>query len=331
MSQRQKRVLKSLVTHMDVMTVLFLSLVLAALFLSQNSQFLSAHNLFNMIQQNAALIIVSVGMTFVVISGNMDLSSGSLIVLTACVTGVIFRESGSIGAALGACVAVVALVGMMNASLIAYGRINSVIITLSCMVWARGLALGITGTKSISVSSPVLAAIYRPFAFGFVNISLLTVALCVGVGWFLLTQTKFGRYTKALGENEKTTALAGIQTRLIKWSIFSFAAFLTGIASVVDLARLGSAVTTIGNGMEMNAIVAVVIGGNRLSGGEGSFPKTICGLLFMCFLSNGLTTLGLMDSQRYLLKGAIILAALVIQRVFYLLRLRWLRALNAMA
>ncbi len=330
MKPKQKSLLTGLVTRMDVITVLLLSLALTVFFLSRNSQFLSINNIFNMVQQNAALIIVSVGMTFIVISGNMDLSSGSLIVLTACITGVIFRGTGSIWLGLMACVGAAALIGAINAALIAYGRINAVIITLSCMMWARGLALGITGTKSIPVPSPVLSAIYQPFALGFVNISLVVVVVCVALGWFLLTQTKFGRYTKALGENEKTTALAGINTRLIKWCIFALAALLTGIASVIDLSRLGSAVTTIGNGMEMNAIVAVVIGGNRLSGGEGSFPKTICGLLFMCLLSNGLTTLGLMDSQRYMLKGAIILAALAIQRGFYLLRLRWLKALNAM-
>ncbi len=329
MNPKTKAVLKAFVTRMDVITVVLLSLVLAGFFLSGNRQFLSANNIFNMLQQNAALIIVSVGMTFIVISGNMDLSSGALIVLTACITGVIFRDTGNIWLGLAACVLAAVSIGMMNATLIAYGKINAVIITLSCMMWARGLALGVTGSKSIPVSSGVLEFIYKPFAGGFVNLSLVVVALCVAAGWFLLTQTRFGRYTKALGENEKTTALAGVNTRRIKWFIFSFAALLTGIASVVDLARLGSAVTTIGNGMEMNAIVAVVIGGNRLSGGEGSFPKTIFGLLFMCLLSNGLTTLGLMDSQRYLLKGAIILAALAIQRGFYILRLHWLRALNA--
>lgn len=330
MTRQHRAFFKPLVKHMDVLTILFLSALLTAFFLSRNPGFLSVANLSNILQQNAALIIVSVGMTFVVISGNMDLSSGSLIVLTACLTGVILRGTGNIWLGMAACVGVAVLVAAMNAALIAYGRINAVIITLSCMIWARGLALGITGSKSIPVASPVLQAIYQPFAAGFFNVSLVLVAACVAAGWFLLTRTKFGRYTKAIGENEHATELTGVNARLVKFCIFTLAGLLTGIASLVDLSRLGSAVAMIGYNMEMNAIVAVVIGGNRLSGGEGSFAKMLCGLLFMCLLTNGLATLGLMDSQIYLLKGAIILAALAIQRGAGLLRLRWLRALSAM-
>ena len=330
MNAKTKKNLTAVVKHMDVLTILLLSAILTVFFVSRNPNFLSLSNLSNIIQQNAALIIVAVGMTFVVISGNMDLSSGSLIVLTACLTGVIFRSTGNIWLGIIACVGVAALIAMMNAALIAYGNINAVIITLACMIWARGLALGITGSKSIPVASAVLQAIYRPFVGSFLNVSFLLVVACVAAGWFLLTRTKFGRYTKAIGESERATQLAGVNTRWIKFCIFAFAGLLTGIASLVDLSRLGSAVAMIGYNMEMNAIVAVVIGGNKLSGGEGSFAKTLCGLLFMCLLTNGLSTMGLMDSQIYLLKGVLILAALVIQRGSNLLRLNWLRKLNDM-
>jgi len=330
MSKKAKAFLKTLVKHMDVLTILLLSVLLTACFLTLNRGFLSVSNISNIIQQNAALIIVAVGITFVIISGNIDLSSGSLIVLTACLTGVIFRETGNIWLGIAACIGAATMIAAMNAALISYGKINAVIITLACMIWARGLALGVTGSKSIPVTSAVLRTIYRPFAAGFFNITLIIVILCVAAGWFLLAQTKFGRYTKAIGENEHATELAGVNTKFIKFCIFTLAGLLTGIASLVDLSRLGSAVAMIGYSMEMNAIVAVVIGGNKLSGGEGSFAKMLCGLLFMCLLTNGLATLGLMDSQIYLLKGAIILAALAIQRGASLLRLRWLRALNAM-
>jgi len=280
--------------------------------------------MFNLLQFNAALIIVAVGMTFVVMSGNMDLSSGAIIVLTASIMGVIFRATDNMWLGIAACIVTATLIGAINGFLIAYLKINAVIITLSCMIWARGLALGITNAKSIVVSSTVLKTIYNTFAFNFVNMSLLIVILCVVAGWFMMTRTKFGRYTKALGENERATELAGINTCFVKWKIFTFAALLTGIASVVDLARLGSAVVTIGDGMELNAIVAVVIGGNKLSGGEGSFGKTLAGLLFMCILSNGLSTMGITDDLKYLLKGAIILGALMIQMLSNRFRINYL-------
>jgi len=317
-----------MISNLNVVSTISLTIALVCVFVSRNNQFLSLGNIFNLIQQNAALIVVAVGMTFVVISGNMDLSSGSLIVLTACITGIIYSETGNIWISLFACVLASTFIGMINGLLIAYLRINAVIVTLSCMIWARGLALGITGASSISIPSKLLSAIYRPFAFGFINISVCIVLFVLVLGWFLLTQTKFGRYTKAIGESEKATDLAGINTKMIKWIIFTLAAFLTGIASVVDLARLGSAVTTIGANMEMNAIVAVVIGGNRLSGGEGSFSKTITGLMFMCVLSNGLSTLAVTDDKLYLIKGIIILGALAVQMVCNIYRINYLKRFN---
>lgn len=328
--KQTKKLRAGLLYRMDVLTVLLLSLLLVIFFTSSNPKFLSINNLYNLLQLNAALIIVSVGMTFVVMSGNMDLSSGSLIVLTASVAGVIFRSTGNIWLALASCVLVATLFGALNGLLIAYLRINAVIITLSAMIFCRGLALGITDAKSIVVSSPVLERIYQPFVFGFLNISLCIVLAALALGWFLMTQTKFGRYAKALGENEKTAALSGVNVRLVKWGIFTFAALMTGVASVVDLARLGSAVVTIGNNMELNAIVAVVIGGNKLSGGEGSFGKTVAGLLFICILYNGLSTMGITDDLMYVLKGGMILAALAIQMLSNRYRTMRLQQLNRM-
>lgn len=317
-----------LVYRLDVITVLVLAALLAVFFSCVNPRFLSLHNLYNMIQLNAALIIVSIGMTFVVMSGNMDLSSGSVIVLAVSVTGVVYRSTGNIWLSMAACLAVAVGIGLLNGFLISYWKINAVIITLSCMVWARGLALGITDAKSIVVSSPVLQAVYTPFALGFFNLSLVIVALCLLGGWFLMAKTRFGRYVKALGENEHATRLAGVDTRRVKWGLFALAGFLAGIASLVDLARLGSAVVTIGSGMELNAIVAVVIGGNRLSGGKGSFGKTVAGLLFMCILTNGLSTMGVTDDKTYLIQGSIILGALILQMLSNRFRLHYLRHAN---
>jgi ribose transport system permease protein len=170
--------------------------------------------------------------------------------------------------------------------------------------------------------------LYNPFAFRFFNVTLVIVILLFYFGWFLLNKTQFGRYTIALGGNEAASEQAGINTRFIKWLIFVFAAFLAGIASVVDLARLGSAVSTLGINMELDAIVAVVIGGNLLSGGEGSFLKTFTGLLFVCILSSGLSTFGVTDDIYYLIRGSIILTVLAVQVICDNYRLAYLKAVN---
>jgi ribose transport system permease protein len=143
-----------------------------------------------------------------------------------------------------------------------------------------------------------------------------------------LNKTRFGRYTLAIGGNEIAAEQAGINTNNIKWVIFIIAAFLTGVSSIVDLARLGSAVSTLGINMEMDAIVAVVIGGNLLSGGEGSFLKTFTGLLFICILSSGLSTFGVTDDIYYLIRGSIILGVLAVQVVCDNYRISFLKAVN---
>ena len=317
------------IKHLDTYSILLMTLVLIVFFLIQNPMFLSVGNLFNLVQQNAALIVVAVGVTFVIISGNIDLSSGSIIVFTSCLTGIIYVATGNIWLAMAACIGMATLIGAFNGLLISKLGINPVIVTLSCMIWAKGLALAITGASSIPMDSPVLSAMYTPFLFDFINISLLVVVGIFVLGWFLLTKTKFGRYTFAIGGNEHAAEQAGIKVQKIKWLIFTFAAFLMGIASVLDLARLGSAVPTIGANMELDAIVAVVIGGNELSGGEGSFLKTFTGLLFMCILSNGISTLGVTDDIFYLIKGGIILGVLAVQVFCNNFRLKYLKATNA--
>jgi len=317
------------IRSLDTYTLLAMTAILTVFFLSQNPLFLSIGNLFNLIQQNAALIIVAVGMTFVVISGNIDLSSGSIIVFTSCLAGIIFSGTGSIWLALAACVAMATAIGAFNGLLISRLRINPVIVTLSCMIWARGLGLAVTNASSIPIDSAVLTTIYQPFLFGFINISLVIVAACFVLGWHLLKNTRFGRYTYAIGENENTTEQAGVNTKRVIWVIFILAAFLMGLASMVDLARLGSSIPTIGVNMELDAIVAVVIGGNKLSGGYGSFSKTLCGLLFMCILSNGLSTLGVTDDLFFLIKGGIILAALAAQITSNNVKSSYMRAIHA--
>lgn len=326
--KQKNRWKKILVLKMDTFAILAMSLLVALFFAVTNSRFLTVSNLFNLIQQNAALAITAVGVTFVIISGNMDLSSGSIIVLCACITGMIFQSTGNIFLGVAASLAVAVVIGMFNGLLISYGKINAVIVTLACMTWARGLALGLTGASSIAVSSDFLNVIYQPFLFGFVNISLLVVIIDLAAGAFLLNHTKFGRYTRAMGESETATELAGIRTKRVKWALFTLAAFLAGIASIIDLARLGSAVTTIGTNMELNAIVAVVIGGNKLSGGEGSFAKTVSGLLFIFILYNGLSTMGLTDDMLYLLRGGIILLVLAVQMLLRRLQAVWMKRLD---
>lgn len=325
--QRNKLIL-IIMKRLDTLSILFMTFVLILLFLLRNHFFLSAGNIFNLIQQNASLSIVAIGMTFVIISGNIDLSSGSIIVLSSCLAGVIFNFTGNIALSLLLCIFVATSIGVLNGLLISKIGINPVIVTLACMIWARGLALAVTNASSIPIDSWFLTCLYNPFALKFFNVIFILLLFLFYFGWFLLNKTRFGRYTLAIGGNEIAAEQAGINTNNIKWVIFIIAAFLTGVSSIVDLARLGSAVSTLGINMEMDAIVAVVIGGNLLSGGEGSFLKTFTGLLFICILSSGLSTFGVTDDIYYLIRGSIILGVLAVQVVCDNYRISFLKAVN---
>ena len=317
------------IKNLDMCSLLVMTVALVVFFLVQTPSFLSLGNLNNLIQINAALVIVAVGVTFVIISGNIDLSSGAILVFTNCFSAWIFQQSGNIWLALVCCVAIACLIGVINGFMIAKMGLNPVIVTLACMIWGKGLALAVSGASSIPIDSPVLTNMYRPFALDFFNVSLILIIAVFVLGWYLLNYTKFGRYTFAIGENEQAANQAGINTSRVKWLIFIFAATLTGVASVVETARFSGGIPTAGDNMEMNAIVAVVIGGTKMTGGEGSFARTFAGLLFMSILSNGLTTLGMNDNIIYVIKGAIILVVLLVQVSANNYRSRYLKMLNA--
>lgn len=294
---------------LQVYGLLIMVILLVVIFNRLNTNFLTLQNFKNIFEQNAALAIVAVGVTFTIISGNFDLSTGSVVALAGVVLAVVFTRTENIALALLAGLGASLLVGLFNGILLSYGGINSVIVTLAAMIWARGLALGITNADSIPFSSPLISFINKPALAGLSPIILLIV-LAYGFGWFMLTRTRLGRYTYALGGDAEATKQAGVDTNLYKLLIFLLSAFLVWLATVVTTARMSAGAPNAVYGLEFDAIVAVIIGGSSMTGGEGSLSKTIVGVLFISILNNGLSTLGMRDSSFFLYKGCIILVAL---------------------
>ena len=183
------------------------------------------------------------------------------------------------------------------------------IVTLAAMIWARGLALAFTEADSIVIRSPFIGFMNNASILG-ISPPILLVVLAYVVGWFLLTRTRLGRYTYAIGGDETATKQAGVRTGLYTMLIFMMSGVWVGVATVITIGRLAAAVPNAAFGLELDAIVAVIIGGNRLSGGEGSMGKTIFGVLFIAILNNGLSTLGVKDAYFFLYKGVAILLAL---------------------
>jgi ribose transport system permease protein len=289
--------------------LLMMVILLMVIFTFLNDRFLTLENFKNILEQNAALAIVAVGVTFTIISGNFDLSTGSVIALAGVILAVVYTTTQNMVLSLLAGLVTCLLLGLFNGVLIAYVGINSVIVTLAAMIWARGLALGITKADSVPFTSPFIEFMNRGSYLGISPIIFLIVIAYI-IGWFFLGRTRLGRYTYALGGDPEATKQAGVNTSLYKLLIFLLSACLVWLGMVVTISRLSAGAPNAVYGLEFDAIVSVIIGGSSMSGGEGNLRKTIIGVLFISILNNGLSTLGMRDSSFYLYKGFIILIAL---------------------
>jgi ribose transport system permease protein len=292
--------------------LLIMAILLVIVFTVLNHDFLTFDNLISILEQNAALAIVAVGVTFTIIAGQFDLSPGSVVALSGVVLAVVLRASHDMAIALAASLAVALACGLFNGVLLSYVGINSVIVTLAAMIWARGLALGITGGDSLPFVNPFIAFMNNRSLFGISPIVVVVVIAYV-VGWFMLNHTRLGRYTYALGGDVEATKQAGVNTDLSKLLLFLLSGVFVWLATVVTTARMSAGAPNAVYGLEFDAIVAVIIGGSSMTGGEGSIRKTIVGVIFLSILNNGLSTMGMRDSAFYLYKGVVILVALLFE------------------
>ena len=289
-----------------------MTVIMVIIFAVFNENFLTLSNLQNVLEQNAALAIVAVGVTFGLIATVLDLSPGSVIALSGVILGLTFQATGNILLALVAGIGSSVLIGVFNGTIIAKSNINPVIVTLACYIWARGLALALTEKASIVVQSPMVGFMNTRW-LGLISPPMILILLAYVAGSLLLNKTRLGRYTFAIGGDELSTKEAGVRTDLYKIGIFIFSGILVGIAATVTLARMGAAEPNAVFGLELDAIVAVIIGGNKMSGGEGSLRMTIFGVLFLALLNNGLSTMGLRDAYFFFYKGMVILIALFVE------------------
>lgn len=290
--------------------LLLMLALLMLLFSALNRRFFTLANLTTLLDQNAAVMIVSVGMTFAIISRNIDLAPGSLIALSGAAVGLAFAGTGSIVLGILAGFVVAILVELFNGVLIARVGINPLIVTLACWIWARGIALGLTGADSILVRDPFIDFMNRPLLLQ-ITPSIVLALIAFILGGFILNRTRLGRYTFAMGGDEQATIQAGIPTGKYKLLMFAMFGVFVGTATVVTVSRLGAAAPDAAYGLELDAIVAVIIGGNPFQGGEGKLRRTLIGALFIAVLNNGLSNLGMLDSQIAVYKGAAIILALL--------------------
>jgi ribose/xylose/arabinose/galactoside ABC-type transport system permease subunit len=273
--------------------------------------FFTVSNLLNVLEQTSINAVIAVGMTFVIISGGIDLSVGSLVALAGVVLASALRADLPLPIALLAGMAVGAGCGLVNGALITLGRLPPFIATLGMMSIARGAALLYTEGRPISG----FAASFRALATGrplMAPAPVLVAAAVYLVSHFVLSRTKFGRYVYAIGGNEEATRLSGVPVRFHKAMVYGLSGLMSALAAVVLTARLNSAQPIAGMMYELDAIAATVIGGTSLMGGSGTLPGTLVGALIMGVLRNGLNLLGVSSFLQQIVIGFVIIVAVLV-------------------
>ncbi|HEX3626578.1 MAG TPA: ABC transporter permease [Verrucomicrobiae bacterium] len=272
-------------------------------------------NLENILQQISVNGILAVGMTLVIITAGIDLSVGSVLALAAVVA-TSFAKADDDGHANHALIVPLAMgvlaglaCGMVNGVLIAKRRLAPFIVTLGMMTVARGLALVYSqGRPEINLSTA-----YDAIGDGLAGPGGIVMA-AVLAGIFILHFTRFGRYVYAVGGNELAAKVSGVNTDRVLIGVYAIAGALAGVAGIVESSRVMSGAPSAGEGYELNAIAAVVIGGSSLNGGVGTMAGTIVGVLIIGVMNNGLDLLGVSSYWQQVVKGAIIVCAVLLDR-----------------
>ncbi|WP_342491053.1 ribose ABC transporter permease RbsC [Bacillus sp. FSL R5-0422] len=290
-------------------------IILVAIVSILNPAFLEPLNILNLLRQISINALIAFGMTFVILTGGIDLSVGAILALSSALTAG-FIVSGMdpilaiiVGSIIGA------ILGMVNGLLITKGKMAPFIATLATMTIFRGLTLVYTNGNPITGLGSNYA--FQLFGRGYflgIPVPAITMLLTFIVLWVLLHKTPFGRRTYAIGGNEKAALISGIKVPRVKIMIYSLAGFMSALAGAILTSRLNSAQPTAGTSYELDAIAAVVLGGTSLSGGRGRIVGTLIGVLIIGVLNNGMNLLGVSSFYQSVVKGIVILIAVLLDR-----------------
>ena len=277
--------------------------------------FLTLNNLFNILRQVSINALIAFGMTFVILTGGIDLSVGSILALSSAFVAGLMTDGTSAILAVLAGLIVGAIMGALNGMVISLGKVAPFIATLATMTIFRGLTLVYTDGKPITgLSQGGWFELFGRGYFWIFPVPVVTMLIAFAVLYFILKKTTFGRYTYAIGGNEEAAKLMGIQVNKVKIMIYALSGLMAALAGIILTSRLNSAQPTAGTSYELDAIAAVVLGGTSLSGGRGWIVGTLIGALIIGTLNNGLNLLGVSSFFQLVVKGLVILFAVLADR-----------------
>lgn len=302
--------------------VIVLVVVIAVGGILFGDSFLSTRNLLNIALGSSFLAIIAVGMTFVIVSAGIDLSVGSVMALAAVLTA-FGAQRGSL-VAIAAPLLVCALVGLINGLLIGRARMAPFIVTLASLLLARGLAFAVSDNGNITYVIPPGMAVSSLGQTRILGIGLpLLIALAVfAIGMVVLNRTSFGQAVVAIGGSEEAAAQMGLRVARVKVLIYAASGLLSGLAGLLVAARSSSGLSTIGTGLELEAIAAVVIGGTLLTGGRGSLAGTLAGVMLLSTIQNLINQVGTLATSWQQVVSGVFLVVVVVAQTALLRRAR---------
>lgn len=293
----------------NIVYICFIAVLIFFAFTIGDKGFLSVSNLFNITRTTAMILVISVAMTFIISSGELDLSVGSTAALSALVSALAMQAGyGFIGGVLAGLLCGIA-VGLVNGFFVTVVSIPSFLVTLGMMQLVRGIDMRITYTNPVPVRNETFGFIFGPGNIGVVPILFLWAVAVAVIGHIVLRYTPFGRQVLATGGNRVAAGYSGINTRRVKVICFLITGMGAALAGMLWSGMMGTARYNFGEGAELAAIAAVILGGTSLFGGKGTIMGTFVGALLIGTINNGLIIMGLDVSEQMMVAGAIIVLA----------------------
>ena len=289
--------------------ILIMLLVLIIYFSFGSEYFLTGSNVVNVLRQSAVTGISAVGLTYVMLTGGIDLSIGAVIGLTAVTAASCMAKFGL--SPILACIialALGALIGLINGIHVNYVDIPALIATLGVMTSVRGLCYILTGGLPV-YGFPASFDIIGKGYVGVIPVPVIIMAVVLILGWYVLNRTRYGRYLYAIGGSREAARLSGINVDKMVVVTYMIAGLLSSLAGLVELSRLSSGQPSAGDGFEMNVITAVVLGGISVNGGEGKFFGVVVGIFIMSVLANGLVMMNVYEFYQQLIRGIVLIFA----------------------
>ena len=277
------------------------------------NKFLTAANVVSVLRQISINTYIALGMTLIIILGHIDLSVGAIVAMSGTLTvGFIVNQGLPIPAAILLGILIGIVTGFVSGFVVSHFRVPAFIITMAMMNIASGIAYVYSGGQSTRITDDFFAEIGTGYLFEVIPLPVVYMVFLIAIVSFLLNKTKFGTYVYAIGGNRESARLSGVPITRIEIIVFTLSGFLSAFAGLVLCSRMYSGQPSVGNGYELDAIAACVLGGTSMSGGKGRISGTVFGAMVIGIISNGLNLIGVSSYWQLIIKGLIIACAVLL-------------------